>query len=159
MTKKNILLIGASGGLGINILKALNNDYNIAAHFYKNSDDLNRDFKAKTYQADITDENEVINLIREVREDLGSIDILINNAGLSINSVSWKTSLDDWNRVLAVNLTGPFLCTKHVLPIMREQNWGRIIYMSSVVSQTGVPGTVAYASSKSGLLGLCKTCL
>ncbi|MGH2574986.1 MAG: SDR family oxidoreductase, partial [Ignavibacteria bacterium] len=71
--------------------------------------------------------------------------------------VSWKLGLDEWNRVLAVNLTGPFLCIKHSLPLMRKNNWGRIINISSVVAQTGVPGTSAYSASKAGIFGLTKS--
>ena len=71
--------------------------------------------------------------------------------------MSWKISLDDWNKVIAVNLTGPFLCTKHVLPLMKENKYGRIIFISSVVPQIGVAGTSAYSASKAGLSGLSKT--
>jgi 3-oxoacyl-[acyl-carrier protein] reductase len=163
---KNILLIGASGGLGKHITLGLaGSGYNIALHYNENSAGIEetvneipgKNLKIKPYKADITDENSVKNLIENVKNDFGTIDILINNAGLSINAMSWKLSSDDWNRVIAVNLTGPFLCTKHVLPVMKENNWGRIIYISSVVPQIGVAGTAAYSSSKAALSGLCKT--
>ena len=65
--------------------------------------------------------------------------------------------MEIWNEVLGVNLTGPFLCIKHTLPLMRKNNWGRIINISSVVPQLGVPGTSAYSASKSALTGLTKT--
>lgn len=166
MTKKNVLLIGASGGLGNHITQGLANaGYNLALHYNNNLDKLqstlsvikklNTEFK--TYKADITSEPEVEALVKSVHEDFGSIDILINNSGISLNGMSWKLSLKDWNKVLAVNLTGPFLCTKHVLPLMKEKKNGRIIFMSSVVAQTGVPGTAAYAATKAGLSGFCKT--
>ena len=88
---------------------------------------------------------------------MGKIDILINAAGVSKSAVSWKTPLDDWNETIAINLTGPFLCIKHVIPFMRENNYGRIINISSVVAQSGFPGTVAYSASKAGLIGMVKT--
>jgi len=166
MPDKNVLIIGASGGLGKHLTIGLANaGFNLALHYNENRENLdktlseikNSKLKLKTYRADITNENEIEEMIKNVKQDFNSIDVLINNAGLSLNGMSWKLGLEDWNKVISVNLTGPFLCTKHVLPLMRENNWGRIIYMSSVVSQIGVPGTAAYAATKAGLNGLCKT--
>jgi NAD(P)-dependent dehydrogenase (short-subunit alcohol dehydrogenase family) len=166
MAPENILLIGASGGLGKHLTTGLANaGYNLALHYHDNPDNIklalqeikNPGIKHKSYKADITSEKEVQEMINNVKRDFGTIDVLINNAGISLNGMSWKLNLDDWNKVISVNLTGPFLCTKHVLQIMKENNFGRIIYMSSVVSQIGVPGTAAYAATKAGLGGLCKT--
>ena len=166
MSSRNILLIGASGGLGKHFTAGLAKaGYNMALHYNDKEDELKStlpqlnsfNIKNKTYKADITSENDVKNMIAKVNDDFGSVDVLINNAGISLDGVSWKLELESWNKVLAVNLTGPFLCIKHVLPLMKKNNWGRIINMSSVVSQIGVPGTAAYAVSKSGLSGLTKT--
>jgi NAD(P)-dependent dehydrogenase (short-subunit alcohol dehydrogenase family) len=166
MSGKNILLIGSSGGLGKHLTVGLAKaGYNLALHYNDNTEKLqqtlqeinNIKIKHHTYKADITKENEIEKMVSEVKNDFGKIDVLINNAGLSLNGMSWKMKTDDWNKVLAVNLTGPFLCSKHVLPIMKENNWGRVIYMSSVVAQIGVPGTAAYAATKAGLIGLSKT--
>lgn len=171
MSFKNVLLTGASGGLGKYISHHLaQNGFNLALQYnsspekldesineIKNSGTIKSGTVIKTYKADITDESSVKELAGKVKEDFGNIDILINNAGLSINAVSWKLNLDDWNKVINVNLTGPFLCTKHVLPLMKENKFGRIIYISSVVPQIGVAGTAAYSASKAGLYGLCKT--
>jgi NAD(P)-dependent dehydrogenase (short-subunit alcohol dehydrogenase family) len=163
---KNVLLIGASGGLGKFIAAGLAGaGYNIALHYNDNPAKLEETVKEitpdnsalKMFKADITSEDSIKELVANVKSEFGSIDILINNAGISINAMSWKLPLTDWNKVLAVNLTGPFLCTKHVLPVMKENNWGRIIYISSVVPQIGVAGTAAYSSTKAGLAGLCKT--
>lgn len=166
MSKLNILIIGASGGIGKHLSTGLaDSGNNLALHFHSGSEDFDHSVKelshgeniVKKYAADITDETEVKDMVSKINADFGSIDVLINNAGLSLNGVSWKLSLDDWNKVIAVNLTGPFLCTKHVLPFMKEKKFGRIIYISSVVPQIGVPGTAAYSASKAGLYGLCKT--
>ena len=165
-SSKNILLIGSSGGLGkhfaLNLAKA---GFNLALHYNDKKDELKGllsgfdklNIKFLTYKADITAEENVIRMVEKVNNDFGSIDILINNAGISLDGVTWKLEIETWNKVLAVNLTGPFLCIKHVLPLMKKNNWGRIINMSSVVSQIGVPGTLAYSVSKSGLNGLTKT--
>ncbi len=166
MSNKNVLLIGASGGLGEHITKGLAAaGFNLALHY---NDSLNKlemvankikdqDVKCKTYKADITSEDQITFMIKNIKEDFGKIDILINNAGISINGMSWKLSINDWNKVVAVNLTGPFLCCKHVIPLMKENKFGRIIFMSSVVPQIGVIGTSSYAAAKAGLSGLSKT--
>lgn len=164
--QRTILLIGASGGLGRRFSIELGKSGNrLALHYNKHKesiDSIENDLKYsnvfhRAYQADIQDENQVVSLIKKVNEDFGGIDVLINNAGVSRDAVSWKLGLDIWNEVLGVNLTGPFLCIKHVLSIMRERNWGRIINISSVVSQIGVAGTAAYSASKAGISGLTRS--
>jgi 3-oxoacyl-[acyl-carrier protein] reductase len=166
MIKRNILLVGASGGLGKHFATGMaEQGYNLAIHYKENSsaaekltDELTKyGIQASSFKADITNENDVSKMISEVLNKFGTIDILINNAGLSINSLTWKMDVDSWNKVLGVNLTGPFLCIKHALPNMRKSGWGRIVNISSVVGLMGVPGTVAYGVSKAGLEGLCKT--
>ncbi len=177
MAGKHVLLMGASGGLGKYISLGLAAaGYSLALQYNSNPDSVSENIKeiknsadknvialkypaiqVKTYKADITSEEEISSLIQSVKSDFGSIDVLINNAGLSINAMSWKLKTDDWNKVISVNLTGPFLCTKHVLPLMKESKYGRIIYISSVVPQIGVAGTAAYSASKAGLAGLSKT--
>ena len=163
MSAKTILLIGSSGGLGTILANHfVEKGHNVALHYYRNSpSDFETDsaFKSqiKSYQANITSEEEVISLIADVHRDFGQIDIVINNAGISISEISWKLKLENWDETIGVNLTGPFLVSKHVLPIMRDQNFGRIIYISSIVAQTGFVGTAAYAASKAGLIGLTKS--
>lgn len=157
MSKKTILIIGSSGGLGSSILSSFDEDkYNLALHYYSNPHTI-QSKNYKSYQADITNEQEVEQLIKKVVADFGSIDIVLNNAGITISEMSWKTQFSNWEKTIAINLTGPFLVTKHVLPIMRQNNWGRIVYMSSIVAQTGFIGASAYAASKAGLLGMVKT--
>lgn len=107
-------------------------------------------------KADVTDEAQVIQMINQVISWFGHIDILINNAGIFKDAVSWKMKKEDWDSVVATNLTGTFLCTKHVLPYMREKKYGRIINISSVVGQTGAFGTSNYAASKAGIIGFTK---
>lgn len=157
-TRKNVLLIGASGGIGRELVKILSNDnFNLICHYHLNKKGLESIPDSNIFQADITIENEVESMVKQVLVDFGRIDILINAAGVSISSMSWKTKSDDWEKTIGINLTGPFLCIREVLPGMRENNFGRIINLSSVVGQTGVAGTVAYAASKSGLFGMVKT--
>lgn len=155
--KKTILIIGSSGGLGQAMAKYFSErDFKLALHY--NQHETKGDFKnAKKYQADITKENEVKNLIEKVIADFGRIDAVINNAGISKSEITWKTETENWNNTLAVNLSGPFYIAKHVLPHMRQNNFGRLIFISSIVAQTGFVGTSAYAASKAGIIGLTKS--
>lgn len=153
---KTILLIGSSGGLGKEISSHLTKKGNtLALHYFKNKPvGIGSN---KIYQADITDEVQVKKMIEQVINDHGKIDAVIHNAGISKSEMSWKTSMENWNQTLGVNLTGPFFVSKHLLPHFRENKNGRIIFISSIVAQTGFIGTSAYAASKAGLIGLTKT--
>ena len=107
-------------------------------------------------KADVSKEEEVVAMIKKTKERFGTVDILVNNAGVHEDSVIWKMDRNIWNKVISTNLTGAFFCTKHVVPIMREKGWGRIINISSVVGQIGIFGASNYAASKSGLFGFTK---
>jgi len=107
-------------------------------------------------RADVSKEEQVVEMVKKAQERFGTVDILINNAGCHIDSVVWKMERNVWDEVISTDLTGVFLCSKHVLPIMREKSWGRIINMSSVVGQIGMCGASNYAAAKSGLFGFTK---
>jgi len=155
--RKTFLIIGSSGGLGSALIEYFEQkNYRLALHYYTNPPVFKND-STRAYQADITNEKEVIQLIHQIKSDFGTIDCVLHNAGVSKNGISWKTEQADWDETLAVNLTGPFLVSKQCIPIMRAAGFGRILFMSSVVAQTGFIGTAAYAASKAGLLGLTKT--
>jgi len=159
---KTALIIGASGGLGRELAKDLaKKGYSLALHYFNQQELLEKVFKEtdliKFYKADITIEQQVASLVEEVLKDFGKIDVLINNAGVTKSNMIWNFSNEDWQETINVNLTGPFYTIKHVLPSMRENNFGRIINISSVVAQKGVAGTSAYAASKAGLVGMTKS--
>jgi len=124
----------------------------------KTANDLTERFHAEvvTVKADVSKEDEVIKMVKKTIETFGTIDILVNNAGTFKDSVVWNMDKSFWDEVISTNLTGVFLCTKHVLPIMREKSWGRIINISSVVGQVGTFGASNYAASKAGVLGFTK---
>ena len=109
-----------------------------------------------SYAADITDPTQVDAMVEFVISRYGKLDVLINNAGISQNSMSWKYPEAMWDKVIAVNLTGAFHSIRAALPHMREKNYGRIINISSVVGITGSVGTVAYGASKAALIGIAK---
>src|SRR5579863_10318193 len=94
--------------------------------------------------------------IKEAFTKAGKIDILVNNAGITKDGLAMRMKKDDWDAVLATNLTGAFLAIQQVLPAMLRERWGRIINISSVVGEMGNPGQANYVASKAGLIGLTK---
>ncbi|KLU66804.1 3-oxoacyl-[acyl-carrier-protein] reductase FabG [Desulfosporosinus acididurans] len=111
---------------------------------------------AEVFLADVTQESEVNEMVGEIITRFGRIDILVNNAGINRDGLIHKGNIQNWNAVMNVNLTGPFICTKAVLPSMRQNNYGRIVNISSLTARLGIFGTGYYASTKSGLIGLTK---
>ncbi|MCO1604314.1 SDR family NAD(P)-dependent oxidoreductase [Desulfosporosinus nitroreducens] len=112
--------------------------------------------EAEVFLADVTQESEVNKMVEEILARFSRIDILVNNAGINRDGLIHKGNLQNWNDVMNVNLTGPFICTKAVLPSMRQNNYGRIVNISSLTARLGISGTGYYASAKSGLIGLTK---
>ncbi|GBC85109.1 3-oxoacyl-[acyl-carrier-protein] reductase FabG [bacterium HR11] len=107
-------------------------------------------------EADVTDPTAVEAFVQEVVRRYGTVHVLVNNAGIRADAVTWKMRLEDWHRVLEVNLTGAFLCSRAVIPLMRAQKWGRIIHISSINALRGKFGQGNYAASKAGLIGFAK---
>jgi 3-oxoacyl-[acyl-carrier protein] reductase len=110
--------------------------------------------KAVPIQADVSVLADVDRLISQTERDLGEIEILVNNAGVAQTKTIAEITLDDWDRILRINLTSAFLVTQRALPNMRKRRWGRIINLSSVAAQTGGVIGPHYATSKAGLIGL-----
>ena len=91
-------------------------------------------------------------------EALGRIDILVNNAGIAgINKTVWETDLEEWRKVLRINLDGPFICCKAIVPVMIAQNYGRIVNIASIAGKEGNPNAAHYSASKAGLIALTKS--
>ncbi len=105
-------------------------------------------------RADVSQAREVAAMVAAIEGDLGRVSILVNNAGIVSQKHLAEISEADWDEMLAVNLKSAFLATRAVLPGMRAQGWGRIIYLSSIAAQTGGVTGPHYAASKAGLLGL-----
>ncbi len=116
--------------------------------------------RALAVRCDVTDPASVERLAEEasrLAEDAGgTVDILVNNAGAAHSAPVHKTELEDWNRMLAVNATGTFLCTRALLPGMMERGWGRIVNVASVAGLTGARYIAAYAASKHAVIGLTR---
>jgi 3-oxoacyl-[acyl-carrier protein] reductase len=90
-------------------------------------------------------------------KEFGRVDILVNNAGLTRDGLALRMKKEDWDTVLATNLTGAFVATQQVLQGMMKERWGRVINISSVVGESGNPGQANYVASKAGLIGLTKS--
>lgn len=115
------------------------------------------DGAAKAFLMNVADEMSVADAVTKVADDLGKIDILINNAGITRDTLMLRMKSDDWNAVIDINLTGVFNVSKSVVKLMVKARTGRIINISSVVGLIGNVGQVNYSAAKAGLLGLTKT--
>jgi 3-oxoacyl-[acyl-carrier protein] reductase len=112
---------------------------------------------ANFYKVNTASESEVAEAVHATVADMGRIDVLINNAGITRDASLLKMTLAEWQQVLDVNLTGVFNCTKAVAPVMIANNFGRIINTSSIVGLYGNYGQTNYAATKAGVIGLTKT--
>lgn len=108
-------------------------------------------------QADVSQSEEVDNLIKQTLDRFGRIDVLVNNAGITKDTLLLRMKLEQWQAVIDLNLTGVFLCTKAVSKIMLKQRSGRIINITSVAGQMGNPGQANYSAAKAGVIGFTKT--
>jgi 3-hydroxybutyrate dehydrogenase len=115
------------------------------------------DTEAISAVCDVADAASVARAFAGVAERFGGVDILVNNAGIAESAPLVKTSDELWQRLLAVNLTGTFLCTRAALPVMLERGWGRVINIASIAGKTGAPYISAYTASKHGVLGLTRS--
>jgi len=162
------LVTGGGSGIGAEVAQALANDgwkvvitgrrqealESVISKCKKSSGEL------IAITADVTDEKSVKNLFSEIKDKFGRLDLLFNNAGTGAPAVEIdQLSLDDWNKVVAVNLTGVFLCTKEAFGMMRSQNpqGGRIVNNGSISAYMPRPLSIAYTSTKHAISGLTKT--
>jgi NAD(P)-dependent dehydrogenase (short-subunit alcohol dehydrogenase family) len=111
---------------------------------------------AQAFRADVCDPHQLGITVREVLASMGSPDLLVNVAGIAIAATVLDTSDRDWNRVIATNLTGPFLLTRAILPLMLDAGSGVIVNVASVAGVVGIAARAAYCASKAGLIGLTR---
>jgi NAD(P)-dependent dehydrogenase (short-subunit alcohol dehydrogenase family) len=163
--KSPILITGAGGGLGTTLVELLlRAGYTrVICHHRERSEALKGildkhgvDPESSLVAAELTDEHQVADMHRRIHQRHGPLYGLINLAGGSSNGVSWKLSTADFRRVIDTNLLTTFLCCREFVPEMREQGYGRIVNISSVVGLTGVPGAAHYCAAKAAVLGFTK---
>ena len=107
-------------------------------------------------RGDLADADEIVAAVRRVADELGRVTILVNNAAITRDGLMLRMKREDWDAVISTNLTGVFLLTQQVLPMMTKARYGRIINLTSVVAQAGNPGQVNYIAAKAGIIGLTK---
>jgi len=158
------LITGASKGLGKAMALALAGAGAKLALVSRNQEQLNAVAKeaqadggeAKVFVADVTREDQVARVEREVMAAYGGVQILINNAGINVRKTITEFTLDEWNNVIDTNLTSVFLLCRAFVPHMKGHGYGRILNMTSIMSWVSLPGRAAYSSSKTALLGLTR---
>jgi NAD(P)-dependent dehydrogenase (short-subunit alcohol dehydrogenase family) len=107
---------------------------------------------------DVTDPAKVAGARDATVSRLGRIDILVNNAGIAgANAKTWETDVEEWRKVMRINLDGPFICSRAVAPLMIAQNYGRIVNIASIAGKEGNPNAAHYSASKAGLIALTKS--
>lgn len=164
-TKRVALVTGATGGLGTHMCKKLYDDGYLVCGNYRSrekAEKWNEEMKAQGYDiflypADVSDFDQVGDMVRRVEADQGVISILINNAGITRDGAFRKMTREAWDAVINSNLGSVFNCTRHVINQMIEQNYGRIINISSVNAQRGQFGQTNYSAAKAGMHGFTKT--
>lgn len=161
---KVALITGGASGIGYGMAKAL---YEAGAKIAFNTRSLNslneglenfakENIPVRGYLCDVTDEKSVQSMINQIEKDLGTIDILVNNAGIIKRLPMLETSVADYKEVLDIDLVGPFILSKAVIPAMIEKGHGKIINICSMMSELGRETVSAYASAKGGLKMLTK---
>lgn len=108
-------------------------------------------------KVDVTEPESINSMVQSVLNDYGQIDILVNNAGARIIKGLMQHTLDDWNKMIQINLTAPFICSQAVIPYMIKRNAGAIINIASIASFMGRPNRCAYVAAKTGVLGLTRS--
>lgn len=162
LTGKAALVTGASGGIGGAIARALHAQGAKVALSGTRVEPLETlaaelGEGAFVVPCNLSDLSAVDALPKEAAAAMGSVDILVNNAGLTRDNLAMRMSADEWDQVIAVNLTASFRLSKAVLRGMMKARWGRIIGITSIVGVTGNPGQANYAASKAGMIGFSKS--
>ena len=154
------IVTGGTRGIGRAICEALKDDGFTVVANYGGNEEKAKAFTAETgipaYKWDVGDHQACLDGCAQVEAEVGPIDVIVNNAGITRDGTLHKMSFDDWNEVMRINLGGCFNMAKATFPGMRDRKWGRIINIGSVNGQAGQYGQVNYAAAKSGIHGFTK---
>ena len=162
LKNKNIIVTGATGGIGNSIIKKLDNlGANILASGTKieKLEELKKEFKnVKILRFDISQSDQIENFIEDASNELGaSLDCIVNNAGITQDNLAIRMNLDEWKKVIDINLTSTFLMCKFAIKKMLKTKKGKIINITSVVGHTGNLGQANYTASKAGIIAMSKS--
>ena len=164
--RKVAFITGGSRGIGKEVaLKFADNGYNIVINYVSDKTDvekLEKEFSEKGVEtlilkADVTNREEIENLVKQVIEKFGKIDVLVNNAGITKDNLLMRMSEEEFDKVIEVNLKGTYIVTKSVIKYMMKKRNGSIINLSSVVGVAGNAGQANYSASKAGIIGFTKS--
>jgi len=165
MQKRLVLVTGATGGLGTAMCKTLYKDgYLVVGNYHtkEKADRWQQDMKSqgfdiKLFYGDVSDFESAGKMIADIEKEIGPVDTLVNNAGITRDGRLLNMSVEDWHAVINTNLNSVFNCTRHVLAGMVERKFGRIINISSVNGQRGQFGQTNYSAAKAGMHGFTKS--
>ncbi len=161
LKNKKILITGATGGIGNSLVeKFYNLESNVVATG-TNEDKLNK-LKNKypkiiTKKFKLNEHDKIEEFINEIDKDLGGLEILVNNAGITLDNLSIRLTEENWKKVLDINLTSTFLMCKFAIKKMLKKKFGKIINITSIVGHTGNLGQANYSASKAGIVAFSKT--
>ena len=162
---KTAFVTGGSRGIGKSIALDLGNKFHVVVGFSVSNDKaeevsekiISNGGSSSTVQIDISKSNSVDEAFSSIEKDYNSVDVLINNAGITKDNILPRMKEDEWLEVIQTNLTGSFYTSQRAIKLMMKNKWGRIIFISSVVGISGNQGQANYAASKAGLIGLSKS--
>ena len=162
LKNKNIIVTGASGGIGNSIVKKLNESgANILASGTRieKLEELKKDFeKIKTLKFDISESEKIEDFIENATQELGgTLDCIVNNAGITQDNLAIRMSLDEWKKVIDINLTSTFIISKFAIKKMLKNKSGKVVNITSVVGHTGNLGQANYTASKAGIVAMSKS--
>lgn len=162
---KTALITGASRGIGKAAAELFaENGYAVIINYNKSEEEalnLVSEIRAKgktamAVKGDVSNPDEVSEMMKKISENFSSIDVLVNNAGISLQKMLTETTLEEWDNIFGITARGTFLVTKSVLPMMINKKYGSIINISSIWGNVGASCEVAYSSAKSALIGFTK---
>jgi len=161
LKNKKILITGATGGIGHSLIKKFHDLGSIVLATGTNEDKLNqlkeefKNIKIKPFKLD--QHSEIEKFIESCHSELDGIDVLLNNAGITLDNLSIRLADENWKKVIDINLTSTFLMCKHAIKKMLKNKQGKIINITSIVAHTGNLGQANYAASKAGIIGFSKS--
>jgi 3-oxoacyl-[acyl-carrier protein] reductase len=161
LKNKKVFITGGTSGIGLAILEGF---YKLEADIFtigtnvENLKTIQNNFpKIKASNFNLENHQKIEELVKEAKEKLGGLDIVINNAGITKDNLAIRMSDEEWNKVINVNLTAVFLICKYSIKVMMKQDSGSIINISSIVGHTGNFGQANYSSAKAGIIAMCKS--
>ena len=161
LKNKKVLITGATGGIGFSLVKKFTELGAIILATGTNEDKLKKlksEFKnIQTKAFKLDQHSKIESFIELCHSDLNGLDVLINNAGITLDNISLRLTEDNWKKVIDINLTATFLMCKYSIKKMLKNKYGKIINITSIVGHTGNPGQTNYAASKAGIIGFSKS--